>query len=272
VANDTPSSALRRAFWNQYNLILLAGAGLFAATTESWLPLLVGGGLEALWMVLGADSPPFRRWAARQDEKEAAAAAEARAEAVLAQLDPSYAHRYRELAGVAQDIAAQAQKKPSLEARLVAPEVKKLVRLRLAFLDMAVLQQRLGDLLRQEDPEDLQRDIDEAQRALQKEKNSEVAAGLRQNLDLAQKRIKQDERMRSSFRLLDVKMDTLEKSFRYLQSNVVAGAGVDLSSELDDLITGVESVEEMQKELDALGSLAPLGAARAAAGQRAQAQ
>src|SRR5262245_52855818 len=82
-----------RAFWNQYNLILIGGAGLFALATFSWLPLLVGAGAEALWMVLGADSGPFRRWVERQESKERQTEIAAKAARALASLDEHYQAR-----------------------------------------------------------------------------------------------------------------------------------------------------------------------------------
>ena len=58
MANDEkkPRGVQHRAFFNQYNYIWMGAAALFSAATFSWLPLLIGAGIEALWMVLGADS------------------------------------------------------------------------------------------------------------------------------------------------------------------------------------------------------------------------
>jgi hypothetical protein len=88
---------LRRAFANQYNYILLAGAGLFAIATWSWLPLVVGAGVETLWLVLGADSKPFRRWVLAQESKERQAELEEQAKQALAELGPEYIGRFEEL-------------------------------------------------------------------------------------------------------------------------------------------------------------------------------
>ena len=41
----------RRAFFLQYNLILLFGAGAFAAASASWAPLAMGAALELLWLL-----------------------------------------------------------------------------------------------------------------------------------------------------------------------------------------------------------------------------
>ena len=66
-----PGSLLKRALFNQYNYILMGSAALFSVTTGSWLPAVIGAGVEVLWLVLGADTDAFRRWVAKQESAEA---------------------------------------------------------------------------------------------------------------------------------------------------------------------------------------------------------
>src|SRR5499433_4012740 len=99
-----PRSVWGRAFFNQVNLILLGGAALFALTTFSWIPLLVGAGAEVLWLVLGADSSLFRRWVKIQEDKERQAEIARRAAEALRSLAPSYLDRFQKLQEVAEEI------------------------------------------------------------------------------------------------------------------------------------------------------------------------
>src|SRR5262249_59327041 len=65
------------------------------------------------------------------------------------------------------------------------------------------------------------------------------------------------------YKVVSVKMDTLEKSFQYLKSHVLAVASQEeLAKEIDDLITGVEAVESLDSETE--GLISDLGRARAA--------
>ena len=65
-------------------------------------------------------------------------------------------------------------------------------------------------------------------------------------------------------KVLSVKMDTLEKSFRYLKSHVIAiSSQEELAKEIDELINGVEAVEEIGSDTE--GVLDDLTRARAAA-------
>jgi hypothetical protein len=252
-------SLFQRAFWNQYNFILLGAAGLFSIATFTWLPLLVGGGVEALWLVLGSDSTPFKRWVAIQESREERERLKQRAATALQLLEPAYLRRFRDLETVSERVQSLAKENPSLETQLIQGEMDKLGRLLHSFLDMAVTHQRLGHYLADNNEEDMRRDIDATERALRHEQDKEVCAGLRQSMALAQKRLKQHQSIEASYRLLGVKMDTLDKSFRYLESHVVAiSEREELSQEIDELIVGVDAVSEISVETE--GTLRDLGA------------
>src|SRR5262249_194380 len=108
---------------------------------------------------------------------------------------------------------------------------------------------------------------DRCQYSLDREKNQEVLTTLRQSLALAENRLKQHASIESSYKVLSVKMETLEKSFRYLKSHVIAvSSQEELAQEIDELITGVEAVEELGAETD--GALNDISRARQAAAAR----
>jgi hypothetical protein len=252
---ERKKSLFRRAFANQYNYILLAGAGLFALATFSWLPLLVGAGLEALWLTLGADSSLFRRWVAIQETREQRKALEDKAASALQTLGPRspYVARFRQLEELGREISRMAADNPSLETSLIQEEMNKLGRLLHSFLQMAVVHQRLAEYVGENSETEIQRDLNHFERALAAETDREVQASLRQSLALAQKRMRQHAGIASAFKVVSLKMDTLEKSFRYLRSHILGiSRREELTSEIDDLVLGVESVAELSAETEPL--------------------
>ncbi|HKA90807.1 MAG TPA: hypothetical protein VKE22_24260 [Haliangiales bacterium] len=262
-----PRSVWGRAFFNQVNLILLGGAALFALTTFSWIPLLVGAGAEVLWLVLGADSSVFRRWVAVQEGKEKQRETERKAAEAIAALSPGYLERFRQLEEIAEEIRKLAGDNPSLETQLVQTEMDKLSRLLHTFLHMAVVHQRLSQYLEEGYETEIQRDIDRCEQALARERDPEVLSTLRQSQSLAEKRLKQHAAIEASYKVVSVKMETLEKSFRYLKSHVIAiSSQEELTQEIDELITGVEAVEDLGTETE--GILHDIGRARAAQAAR----
>jgi hypothetical protein len=242
-----PGSVLKRALMNQYNYILLGGTGLLALATGSWFPALVGVAAEVLWVVLGADSAPFRRWVALQESKEAKQRMLAEVAQLASTLESSYVERFDALRAMADEIQALARDNKGFEVSLLQTEMAKLGQLLHSFLKMAANHQRLQRYLSQNPVSDVERDIARCQRAMKQEADPRVQASLRQALELGQKRLKQHLQVEGAWKALSVQMDTLEKAFDYLKSHILGiGSGAELAEELDNLVSGVSTVTELE--------------------------
>jgi hypothetical protein len=251
MGDEKKRSLLHRAFHNQYNYILLGAAAVFSAVTFTWIPALLGVGVEALWLVIGADSSPFKRWVAIQESLEERERLKKRAEASLGNLEPEYFARFKELEQVSERIQSLAKENPSFETALIQSEMDKLGKLLHSYLDMAITHQRLGHYLVDNHENDIRRDLEATERALRNEQNAEVAAGLRQSLALAQKRLKQHQSIEASYRLLGVKMDNLDQALRYLESHVVQISNrEELTQQIDELVLGVDAVSDLADETE----------------------
>jgi hypothetical protein len=255
----------RRAFFNQYNGILLGATALFALATFSWLPLVIGAGLEALWMTFVPDSSFFRRWVGMQKSRETQDQIKRDTETILQHLDRSYTQRFLDLQQVADEILALAKENQSLEARLVEDELQKIGQVLFSFLRMARAHQRLAHYLEEDSVGEIKADIAESTAELRAAKDPRVQASLKQALALGEKRLRQHEQIGNSAKALAVQMETLEKALAYLKSHIVAiGSHDELASELDGLVMGVDSVEQMENETgDALAELHQLADYRA---------
>jgi hypothetical protein len=258
-------SLYKRAFFNQYNGILLGAAALFGLATFSWLPLVVGAGLEVLWMTFVPDSGFFRRWVSLQKSRETQDKIKRDTELILQQLDSGYAQRFLELQQVADEILSLAKENQSLEARLVEDELQKIGQVLFSFLRMARAHQRLSHFLVESPLGEIKADIAECTSELRSTKDPRVQASLKQALSLAEKRLRQHDQIGNSAKALAVQMETLEKALAYLKSHIVAiGTHEELASELDGLVMGVDSVEQMENETgDALAELHQLAEFRA---------
>ncbi len=246
-----PFSLLERAFFNQYNYILLGSAALYALATQSFLPVIVGLGAETLWLVLGADSGPFRRWADRQEEKEALERLEKDMAILLAGLHEHHAERFLVLRQMVAEIGRLAVENKGIETMLLRDEMAKLGQLLLSFLRMATMSQRLQAYLDESLGSDIERDIARAQRALRSEGDPRVQASYKQALALAQRRLKQHDQIENARKAIVVQMDTLEKALGFLKSHIMGiGSRDELAKELDGLVLGVSSVAELEAAAD----------------------
>jgi hypothetical protein len=248
-----PFTLLKRALFNQYNYIMMGGSALFAMATGSWLPVIVGAGAEVLWLVLGADSSLFRKWVEKQETKEEQARLRTEVAKLLSTLDRHYVERFEALRLMGEEIQSLATTHKGLESILLQDEMAKLGQVQHSFLKMAASHQRLSRYLQDNPVSDVERDIARCQRALKQETDGRVQASLKQALSLAQKRLRQHERIEGAWKALSVQMDTLEKALDYLKSHILGiGTREELSAELDSLVTGVASVSELEATTDEL--------------------
>ncbi len=262
AAKRKRTSLFRRALLNQYNYILLGSTALFSLATGSVLPAIVGAGAEVLWLVLGPDTVPFRKWVAKQEAREEKQRLAAEMAALIAGLGEGYRDRYDALAALANEITGLAGENHSLEASLLQDEMAKLDQLLQSFLRMAASHQRLGQYLRENPIAEVERDITRAQRSLKQEDDARVQASLKQALSLAQRRLAKHQQIEGTWKALSVQMETLEKSFDYLKSHILGmGTHEELASALNDLVTGVASVSEIEASAAELGDELRAGAA-----------
>jgi len=241
-----PGSLLKRALFNQYNYILLGSTALFSATTGSWLPAVIGAGVEILWLVLGADTKAFRHWVAKQESAEAKQQLRAEISSLLRGLDQHYTERFEVLMQLNAEVQALARENKGLETALIADEMAKLEQLLHSFLKMATGHQRLAHYMRENSVADVEAEIADTSRRIKRETDHRVQASLKQSLALAQKRLEKQQQIEGACRALAVQMETVEKSFDYLKSHILGiSTHQELSAALDDLVSGVASVSEL---------------------------
>jgi len=251
MATAVKQSLWKRAFFNQYNYILLGATALFSAATGSVLPAVVGVGAEVLWMVLGVDTKMFRRWVAAQDAKETQQRLAQERTELIYNLEDRYVQRYDTLRSLVAEIRKLAAENQGLETALIQDEMAKLDQLLDSFLRMSTAHQRLGNYLQQNPAADVEREIASDQRLLRQETDPRVQASLKQAISLAQKRLAKHEQIEGAWKSLSVQIDTLEKSFDYLKSHILGiGTREELAAALDDLVGGVASVSELEATTD----------------------
>ena len=178
---------LSTAFYSQYNLILFGGSALFALASASPVPLAIGSAAELVWLAIGPRLPAFRRRVDATLEGERRAVLEDEVIHGMRSLSPEHTSR---LLGVGQSISwitmrAEASAR-SPEERAVLLELEAL---RLAFLRLCQLRERLVqrlDELRLAPPE---QEVAELSRAYSAEKDLGQRFTLHQGIKAAQKKI-----------------------------------------------------------------------------------
>jgi hypothetical protein len=133
---------------------------------------------------------------------------------------------------------------------------------------MATVHQRLRRFLDENQAGEMERELAQVRDAFEREPSPQVKTSLRQAAAICEKRVRQRSQIDSSCKALGVQMDTLEKALSYLKSQILnIGTGEELSTELDNLMSGVEAVQMLDSEVDEV--IADSRAVRAAQAARA---
>jgi hypothetical protein len=262
MASDSPNY-LKAAVLNVYNLSLVLGAAVASLATGDWL---IGGaavGLEALWLVFAPDFKPFQRAVREADRAERDKADRARVEELMAELPEREWQRAKALDELRREIERDMTNNPSFQVILLQSEIEKLKQLHQSFVRLAAACRRAESYLQAVDMRELERQL-KAQQTL-KEKMSDAAVR-----DLADKNAAVLTKRLETIKDIEVflarargQMNLIENSVRLLRDQALTMTSPDqLTEQLDDLLTGVDAVQQSVKDAEALISnpLEPISA------------
>lgn len=245
---DRPSY-LRYAFANVYNLSLLGGAAVASAATQDWAIAVIAGGVEALWLAIGADTAPFRRWVDRQHrEKAARAHRDARRARIIALPGPER-ERAIELVAAHIGMGRELEKNEHWTGDLVRDEYARLDELLDSFVELAEAATRLDAYGRQYDVQKLRKELSRHQQLAAAPGDEEARSLAARNADLVQKRIVGLEEMARLVQRTRGQMSVIENSFSLLRDQIVSlKPPQDIKGQLDEIVAGVAAVRSVLAE------------------------
>jgi hypothetical protein len=247
----TPRTAIWKViFFNQYNLLLLAGAAAFSLALASRWPAIIGGALEGLWLLAALTSRGVRRWAARHILEQDRVKRDVESAPIVQSLQPEYAARVEKLEQIGTDIRRLVWER-NLEGALFADQENRLESLLLGFCRMASLHQRLSRFVGTTSAAQIEQELMGLGQSLSAEKDPSVRFLLQQALSIAQRRFEQQEQLGSQLRLLSVRMGTLEMSLDYLRSQIFGGRSrQELSAEIAQMVGGLSFLLEIEADIN----------------------
>lgn len=243
----------RYAFWNPYNLSLIAGAGAAAAVTGHWWLAMCAAAGEALWMLFAPDSRLLRKvWFDKEWESEQTAERKKQQAQKFGALPEGEKFRAIALRELQLRIQNMARDNQSFSVDLLHNDLAKLDDLVDDFLDLATLSARYEAYLEQFKLEELEADI--RRYDLQCEKlphGDERRTVAQKNLAVLLQRKDRYKELRRSLQTARGQMDLMENTFRLLSDEIVSmRSETELGSRLDDLREGVEAVRQTSRETE----------------------
>lgn len=244
---------LKAAFLNVYNLTLLAGAASASALTGDWLIGLGALGLEALWLVFGPDFKPFQRSVRETERQEREKADRKRVDQLMAELSEREWQRAKALDELRREIERDMQNNPSFQAILLQTELEKLSQLHASFVRLASSCRRSESYLQAVDVKELQRQISAQQQLQEKMTDDSVRQLAAKNAMVLQRRLDTIKEIETFLARARGQMNLIENSVRLLRDQALTMTSPDqLTEQLDDLLTGVDAVQQSVKDAEAL--------------------
>lgn len=244
---------LKMAFANPYNLSLLGGALAAALATAN--PLLAAGviGAELLWLLHGPESKTLRRilWDPRFEKVRLAIEAHEREERIR-DLPENAKERIRGLVSRQQDITKLAEKNPSFAGDLLRSELVKTRKLVDSFVEMSLNVNRFEQYLEKIDQPAIEKDRERWHARASSNKASEQEREVAmKNFEVIMKRIEKLGEIRRYISVAHAQLDLIENSFKLIGDQIVTmQSPTELSGQLDDLLDGVESIQETQRDTE----------------------
>jgi hypothetical protein len=259
MAADAPETAkkervpyLKYAFHNVYNYTLLGGVTAVALMTQNWWLAVVGGGLEALWMVFAPDSKAVRKlWFDKVHAEKMKERENAERNRLLAALPAPDADRFRRLEDLRIEILKLCGENPKFTAELLKDELQKLDKLVESFLDMMVSSYKFERYLGSVDVDDLESDMRRYTRLSEQARDDDGRRLAEKNLEVLTQRREKIAEIRRFLSQAYGQMDLIENTFRLLADQIVTmHSPKELGGQLDGLIDGVEAVRSTAREAE----------------------
>src|SRR5215472_128051 len=170
VAPDTKPEAdisyVKAAFKWQYNLIAMAGAAAFAAVSSSELPLILGAGLELIYLAVVPQMPRFQRlvrsWKFAEDKK----GIEVKLRALYNEIPPEMRVRYGKVEALCRNIRENYARLSSATQVFAKETEDRLDGLLHGYLRLLHALQQHYEYLRNTDVERIKKEAAELQRTM----------------------------------------------------------------------------------------------------------
>ena len=273
MASDASTPGyLRAAFLNAYNLSLLAGAAATAAVTGDWLVAAGAAAVEALWLVLGPDFKPFQRAVREAERQEREKQDQKRVQQLLSELPEREWQRAKALDELRREVERDMATNPSFQAILLQTELEKLKTLQTSFVRLASACRRAETYLQAVDLKDLERQLKAQQTIAERMSDPQVRELAEKNAAVLTRRLGTIQDIETFLARARGQMNLIENSVRLLRDQALTMTSPDqLTEQLDDLITGVDAVQQSVKDAEDLISspltpIAPIGDQQAVPG------
>lgn len=246
---------IKEAFSWQYNVIGMVGAAAFAAVSGTALPLILGAGLELMYLAVVPNNGRFQRLVRSrryEQEKEDRAVSLSK---LINELTVDDRDRYARFGQVCKGVRENYRRLSASSQMLTTQLEQKLDGLQQSFLRLLNSAQVHREYVRSFDPIAIDREIAQLKKNLEREPEK-VRDINRKRIEILSKRLEKFQKIRENARVLDAQLHAMEDVLELIRDqSVTMRDPQELSGHLDGLIQNVESTEKTVQEMESIMEL-----------------
>ena len=251
-------SYVKAAFRWQYNLISLGGAAAFAILSASALPLILGAGLELIYLAAVPQMPRFQRLIRSQRFEEEKRAREKGLNELFQELPPDMRVHYAKLDQICRTIRHNYSGLTSTSQMFVEQMESKLQGLTQSYVRLLNGAFHHREYLQQTNPDQIRRECGQLEKDLASDvpKVQEIN---RKRIEILHKRMAKYDKVRENCQVIDAQCAAIEDVLQLIRDqSVTMHDPQQISDHLDNLVKDVEQTEETVREVESIFDISPL--------------
>lgn len=236
-----------QALGEDLNLLTMGGLIGVSVITWSWLPLLVGGGAEALYLLFLPESKFYKGVLSGREARLKQKRMEELKMQTLKYVNKPERIRYQKLEDLKNDIDKTSSEESGMETRLLMGEdLQKLEYLLTAFLKLLATLSRFREHLQETDDTEIKKDLARLSQQMEGTSDPLVKEVIEKNIEILQKRLEQYVKIRDSSKRIEAQLEAIEDAFKLVKDQLMAmQTPGQVSQDLNDLVSGVEATEQI---------------------------
>lgn len=243
-------SYFQAALLHPVSYITVGVLGLMSLVTFNPLPLMLGIGLEVLWLGGAPMVPAFRESVDKKRLRDAEYDEAAARKEQLSALPGPVKDRYARLSATAQSIRENYSKDTQASALFLDQISERVDDVMKRYLKLLTAHHRFGEHLRENDPAAIQGKLQAAERDMQSAEEHVKKVHERKR-DILQKQLTKLEKTRKDHEVLEAQLSATEELVRFLSSQAISMTKPEeITEQLDGILSEVEVSEATLNELE----------------------
>jgi hypothetical protein len=249
-------SYVKAAFQWQYNLIAMAGAVVFAAISSSELPLILGAGMELIYLAAVPQMARFQRLVRSWKYAEEKRGLEAKLHAFFNEIPPEMRVRYNRVDAICRGIRENYARLSSTSQVFARETEDRLDGLLQGYLRLLHALQQHYEYLRNTDVERIKKEAAELQRTMSSDP-PKVQEINRKRIEILAKRTEKFGKIRENCSVIEAQCGAMEDLLQLIRDqSVTLRDPQQVSDQLEGLVHDVEQTEQTVHEVEAIFELA----------------